>query len=151
MKKKKIEESESILEKLKERIVPEPESFNKIKQQNLQMLNNLGNDQTILQNELDNLYKNNEVCLKVNEKFIDDFVIQYKNEYNDDFVPNKETNESNININKNINNNIDNEKKEDNINNINIKDDDNNNIIIDDNNLNINEIREINNKKQNYN
>ena len=101
--------------------------------------------------ENSNINHKNKINNKENEKFIDDFVIQYKNEYNDDFVPNKETNESNININKNINNNIDNEIKEDNINNINIKDDDNNNIIIDDNNLNINEIREINNKKQNYN
>ena len=67
---KKIEENESILEKLKERIVPNPENFNKIKEQNQQTLINYNNEQSQLQKELDNLYKNNETCMKVNEKLI---------------------------------------------------------------------------------
>jgi chromosome segregation ATPase len=67
---KKIEEDESILEKLKERIVPNPENFNKLKEQNQQTLINYNNEQSQLQKELDNLYKNNETCMKVNEKLI---------------------------------------------------------------------------------
>ena len=85
---KKIEENESILEKLKERIVPNPETFNKIKEQNKQTLLNYNNEQSQLQKELDNLYKNNEICLKVNEK-----LINLKNsveEYHDYDLKNKE-------------------------------------------------------------
>ena len=67
---KKMEENQSILEKLKERVVPNPESFKKIKEQNQQTLIQLNNEQSQLQKELDNLYKNNETCLKVNEKLI---------------------------------------------------------------------------------
>ena len=85
---KKREENESILEKLKQRVVPNPESFNKIKEQNQQKLVNLNNEQSQLQKELDNLYKNNEICLKVNEK-----LINLKNnveEYHEYDVKNKE-------------------------------------------------------------
>ena len=67
---KKLEENESILSKLKERVVPNPENFNKIKEKNQQTLIQLNNEQSQLQKELDNLYKNNETCLKVNEKLI---------------------------------------------------------------------------------
>ena len=67
---KKIEENEAILEKLKERVVPNPENFNKIKEQNQQTLVNYSNEQSQLQKELDNLYKNNETCMKINEKLI---------------------------------------------------------------------------------
>ena len=67
---KKIEENEAILEKLKERVVPNPENFNKIKEQNQQTLINYSNEQSQLQKELDNLYKNNETCMKINEKLI---------------------------------------------------------------------------------
>ena len=55
---------------MKERIVPNPENFNKIKEQNQQTLINYNNEQSQLQKELDNLYKNNETCMKVNEKLI---------------------------------------------------------------------------------
>ena len=85
---KKREENESILEKLKQRVVPNPETFNKIKEQNQQKLVNLNNEQSQLQKELDNLYKNNEICLKVNEK-----LINLKNnveEYHEYDVKNKE-------------------------------------------------------------
>jgi len=67
---KKIEEDEAILEKLRERVVPNPENFNKTKEQNQQKLINYNNEQSQLQKELDNLYKNNETCMKVNEKLI---------------------------------------------------------------------------------
>ena len=85
---KKIEEDESILEKLKERIVPNPENFNKLKEQNQQTLINYNNEQSQLQKELDNLYKNNETCMKVNEKLIN--VKNNVEEYHEYDLKNKE-------------------------------------------------------------
>lgn len=67
---KKVEENNSILSKLKERIVPDPESFNQVIEQNKLKLNNLGVIQNNLQKELDCLHKNNEICLKLNEKLV---------------------------------------------------------------------------------
>ena len=99
---KKIEENESILEKLKERVVPNPENFNKIKEQNQQTLINYSNEQSQIQKELDNLYKNNEVCMKVNEK-----LINLKNnveEYHEYDLKNKELFEKKEKINFEIKN-----------------------------------------------
>jgi hypothetical protein len=67
---KKVEDNNTSLNKLKERIVPDPESFNKIIEQNKIKLNDLGIVQNNLQKELDCLHKNNEICLKINEKLI---------------------------------------------------------------------------------
>lgn len=66
----KVEENNSILSKLKERIVPDPESFNQVIEQNKLKLNNLGVIQNNLQKDLDCLHKNNEICLKLNEKLV---------------------------------------------------------------------------------
>ena len=66
------------------------------------MLNNLGNDQTILQNELDNLYKNNEVCLKVNEKLLN--LKNIVEEYHEFDVKNKDLLNQKEQINFEINN-----------------------------------------------
>ena len=85
---KKVEESNSILSKLKERIVPDPESFNKVIEENTLKLNNLGIAQNNLQKELDSLHKNNEICLKINEKLVN--LKKNVEEYHNINIKNKE-------------------------------------------------------------
>lgn len=67
---KKVEENTSILNKLKERVVPDPDNFNKIIDNNKLKLNELCNQQNALQKELDYLHNNNKICLKINEKLM---------------------------------------------------------------------------------
>ena len=84
---KKIEENSSILTKLKERVAPDPENINKIVEENKSKLNNYSIQQSNLQKELESLYKNNEICLKINEKLIN---LKAKvEEYHDYDVKNK--------------------------------------------------------------
>ena len=85
---KQIEENSSILTKLKERIVPDPENFNKIIEENKLLLNDYGIQQTNLQKDLEDLYKNNEICLKINEKLIS--LKSNVEEYHDYDIKNKE-------------------------------------------------------------
>ena len=65
---KEIEEKISNLEKIKEKVVSEPEKFIKIIEENKSKLNNIDIQQNNLKKELDSQEKNNEMCLKINEK-----------------------------------------------------------------------------------
>ena len=65
---KEIEEKITNLEKIKEKVVSEPEKFIKIIEENKSKLNNIDIQQNNLKKELDSLDKNNEMCLKINEK-----------------------------------------------------------------------------------
>ena len=65
---KQIKENDSILEELKGGVLPNPENINKSIEENSKKLNDINMQQTNLQKELDCLYKNNEICLKINEK-----------------------------------------------------------------------------------
>ena len=65
---KEIEEKILYLEKIKEKVVSEPEKFIKIIEENKSKLNNIDIQQNNLKKELESLDKNNEICLKINEK-----------------------------------------------------------------------------------
>lgn len=67
---KQIEENSAILNKLKESVVPDPDNFNTIIENNKIKLKNINIQQNNLQQELDNLNKNNETCSKIHEKLI---------------------------------------------------------------------------------
>lgn len=84
---KKIEENSSILEKLKERVVPNPENINQFIKENKLKLDNYSVQQNNLQKDLDILYKNNEICLKINEKLAN--LKSKVEEYHDYDVKNK--------------------------------------------------------------
>ena len=56
------------MEKIKEKIVPEPEKFNKIIEENKSKLNSIDSQQNNLKKELDSLNKNNDIFLKIIEK-----------------------------------------------------------------------------------
>ena len=84
---KKIEENSSILEKLKERVVPNPENINQFIKENKLKLDNYSVEQNNLQKDLDMLYKNNEICLKINEKLAN--LKSKVEEYHDYDVKNK--------------------------------------------------------------
>lgn len=65
---KEIEENSLTLSKLKEGVVPDPQKFNQIIEDNKKKLETEQETQKNLLNELDILYKNNETCLKIFEK-----------------------------------------------------------------------------------
>lgn len=65
---KNLEENNAVLSKLKEGVVPDPQKFNTIIEENQNKLKNEEIHQKNLQNDLDIQYKNNEISLKIYEK-----------------------------------------------------------------------------------
>ena len=95
---KKIMENESILSELKERVAPDPENCNKNIENNKIKLKESETQKNRLQNELNLLYKSNEICMKIKEKL--NKVKKNVEEYHDCDIKNKDLylkKESNIN------------------------------------------------------
>ena len=65
---KNLAENNAVLSKLKEGVVPDPQKFNTIIEENQNKLKNEEIHQKNLQNDLDIQYKNNEISLKIYEK-----------------------------------------------------------------------------------
>ena len=65
---KNLEENNAVLSKLKEGVVPDPQQFNTIIEENQNKLKNEEIHQKNLEKDLDIQYKNNEISLKIFEK-----------------------------------------------------------------------------------